>query len=64
MTFQSFEGEMDWFWAPDNGGQALEDSANRAKAVTRGRQIGKGYGLEKCGSTLVQVNLIYGKNIK
>merc|ERR1712176_798402 len=62
----SFEGEMDWFWAPDNGGQALEDSANRAKAVTRGRQIGKGYGLEKCGSTLVQdeFGIVYELHVK
>ena len=59
----SYKGEMDWFWAPDNAEDAAtwktENSfavpADKAKATTRQRSYGKGYGLEKCGSTLVQV---------
>ena len=61
----SYKGEMDWFWAPDNADDAatwktenafaVPDAADKAKASARSRSYGKGFGLEKCGSTLVQV---------
>ena len=56
---------MDWFWAPDNVDNAADwktdnefavpDAADKEKANDRSRSYGKGFGLEKCGSTLVQV---------
>merc|ERR1711973_204962 len=65
---------MDWFWAPDNAEDATtwktENSfavpADKAKATTRQRSYGKGYGLEKCGSTLVQdeFGIVYELHVK
>jgi len=72
----SYTGEMDWFWAPDNVDNAndwktdnefaVPDAADKEKANERGRSYGKGFGLEKCGSTLVQdeFGIVYELHVK